>query len=510
MANIFGSATSLKQVPSIQTVDQFQEVFPNFKVNETNHANSNYINEESAKEALSLASQEAKNNMLNTVKNNLIEKNELPDSMNINLVSYFGQVSEANNYNPDTKEVQLAFRVDSETHKLINQLYSVSGDKAYDNKLTDDFLEDHEYSHSVNYHQREGFIQIHDPISNLTAEEKKAVMTNDTFKDTIDENFADGYGSIILLKNNNFSNESINVLKKIRDIREKMSHQSPAEISMTHYDPHSSAYTIDNILNNIETIKKINDPAKLKDIAIQSATHGALSGMKNYKAEHDFSLVYSINTNYATIYQKHLFNEINKGKKDFQAMDIDWPSISVEDRHKIESYVQQNKDKKTSINKAFNMDNMDWQTVIQTHDAMKSAGLDLNITEVAFILQKFNNSKTFDSQDSRAQALKDILINGNENVSENDYANKLTLFESVDKKIDNMPETKLTINSDSTVNIINNKDNVVSSDNIKELSNDMTPANDYTLPNLKDKIKSIRNKNQTQEEKQKVYITPSM
>jgi hypothetical protein len=506
MANIFGSATSLKQTPTINTVEQFENVFPNFKVSETNHANPNYVNEQTSKQALSAASSEAKDNMLKTVENNLIDRNELPESMNINLVSYFGSVAEANNYNPDTKEVQLAFRYNSDTHQLINQLYSVSGDEAYNNKLTNDFLEDHEYSHSVNYHQREGFIKIHDPISNLTQEEKKAVMTNDTFKDTIDENFADAYGSIILLKNNNFSKESIDVVKKIRDIRDKMSHQNPVEISMTHYDPHSSAYTLDNILNNIETIKKINDPTKLKDIAIQSATHGSLAGIKHYKNEHDFSLAYSLNANYATVYQRHLFNEINKGKKDFKSLDEDWSSMSVEDRHRIESYVKQNKDNKTSINKAFNIDNMDWQTVVQTQEAMKGAGLDFDLSQVAFILQKFNNAKTFDSTEARAQTLKDILINDNTNKTENDYATKLQLFENVDKKIDNLPEAKLVVNNDSSIQMLTVKKE---ENPTQELSN-VNTENDYTLPNLKDKIKSIRAKTQLQEEKQKVYATPSM
>lgn len=505
MANIFGSATSLKDTPSIENLEQFKSTFPNFKVVENNKS---YVAANDAKEAFSEATDESMSNMLNSLNKGLLKENEIPKSMKLNLVDQFGLIAESNNYDPDTQDIQLAFQYNSNTHKLINQFYSISQDDSMNNRLTDDFLEDHELSHSKNYHQQDGFIKIHDPVSGLTENEKKAILSNDTFKSTIDENFADSYGAILLLKNNDFSPQSINVVKKIRDIREKMSHEHPDMISTTHYDPHSSAYSLNNILDNINSIKATNDPEKLKDIAVQCATHGSLLGIQHYKKEQDFSLEYALNTNYSAFYKNHLFNEINKDRKNFKPMDIDWSAISEEDKNKIQTYVAKNKDKSNSLNRSLNMNNMDMKTVTETAEAMKGLGMNLDVSQVAFILQSASNMKTFDTPEARANQLKEILTGDNKSKNENDYATKLELFESVDKKIDNLPNTKFTVSNEGAVSIEPLNSNKEETKDV--ISNVAEPTQDYQLPNLKSKIKSIRNKIEEPEEKQKVHVVPSM
>lgn len=109
---------------------------------------------------------------------------------------------------------------------------------------------------------------------------------NNNIKDIFEENFADSLGALMILEKNKFSPESIDFVKEWSSQRENISKQN--EQNGTFFEGHTTHYAIDSIIENIETLKKVN-PENYKKIADELASKSVLLMLnKNRLVEEDF------------------------------------------------------------------------------------------------------------------------------------------------------------------------------------------------------------------------------
>jgi hypothetical protein len=336
--------------------------------------NPNYLPE---KNEILAQEKEIKQGMQETVfqavKAGFIKFHELPTTYKIHVVEGFSSIMEDSHYDSTDNSLQLSFVPQTEVKKVpanANQEHSVEfynlpqdiqdsaieADKqlvdeihsktlnneftygfandqilskqvgTYNQRLINQFIFLHELSHSVNHHAEgeknsDSIYAYKKTNDNLSQDEMKA-FSNYT-SDTLDENFADGYGGIMFLKLNHFSPESINTLKQIATMRNYTAQTVNKSFYNDSVEAHYSYYTLENVLNNIEQIKHTDNQKDLIELARNFSSNGTYQAYQNYGKAHNNSFSEEKQRDIVELATQYLYNEVNKDKNGFIPLQID-------------------------------------------------------------------------------------------------------------------------------------------------------------------------------------------
>lgn len=308
---------------------------------------------------------ETKETLARDYAQGFITKENVPAGVHVSLVRNFDNVnplSETDNYNIESKIITISetYHEDKIDNQAANghfegEVYAYSKNEATNTPEMEKLAENHELSHDIIHHEKGGFIQIADTDLHLSAAEKHALLLDSKFRDTIDENTADTEGSNITLKTHNFDNQTLSSTEALKDFREKGAHVVRSN-SIYDIDAHNSAYSLNNVLNNIDIIKNTNDPERLKQIAIENSTQGAIEGFQHYSKEHHYTLVGELNTKYKSDLNIYVYNAVNEHNPNFKPIDLTRENMSKHDNDIMVAYANQMKDD-PYVQKFFNLNN---------------------------------------------------------------------------------------------------------------------------------------------------------
>lgn len=301
-----------------------------------------------------------------------LNKDNMPLGVHVSIVKDFNRanpLTETDNYNFDTKIVTISetyhedmanYTASENPNNVANghfegELYAMTQKAELNTPEMEKLTENHEISHDIIHHQVGGFIQIADTDLHLTAPEKQALLLDSKFRDTIDENTADTEGSNITLRTHHFDNETISTTKNLKQLREDGAHLVRSG-SIYDIDAHNSAYSLENVLSNLDIIKNNSDPERLKQIAVENSTQGAIEGFQHYSKEHNYSLVNELNTKYKSNLGMYVYNAVNQNNPGFVPLDLKQENISAHDNEIMQAYANSMKDD-AYVQKFFNIQN---------------------------------------------------------------------------------------------------------------------------------------------------------
>ena len=382
--NIQSATLNDQNVMSVSNDNTFNEQIKNsIKVSDSTITSNTKFMEENPSylpEQKEIATQtnEIKADMQKTVfqavKNGYIKFHELPTTYKINVIQGFSTVAEDSHYDATENSLQLSFIPEERVKKIqVSQSQTPSSDMSnlpedvreaaaesmddnttnemhskglsnefiygfkhetdlskqvgsYNEKLINQLIFLHELSHSVNHHvngekSSDSIYVYKKTTDNLNQDETKAFSVYTS--DTLDENFADAYGSIMFLKLNNFSTESINSLKQIATTRD----YNAKSINKNYYndsvEAHYSYYTLENVLNNIDKIKATNGQKNLIDLARDFSSNGTYQAYQNYGKAHNNSFNEEKQRDIAELATQYLYNSLNKDKPGFVPLQLE-------------------------------------------------------------------------------------------------------------------------------------------------------------------------------------------
>lgn len=130
-------------------------------------------------------------------------------------------------------------------------------------------------------------------------------VQSNPLKNIFEENFADSLAALTLLKNNNFSNSTVEFLKQWEKVRFNINENS--EQNGSYFEDHNTSSSISYILSHIEDLKYVSKDDFIK-IANNLASQSVMNAINNNrKVEKDF--VIDDNGNIKTGGKKSLGNE---------------------------------------------------------------------------------------------------------------------------------------------------------------------------------------------------------
>jgi hypothetical protein len=302
-----------------------------------------------------MVASETAQTLMKVIQAGYVHQNELPDTFKVAIVNNMVNAEEGSHYKEDGNELKVSYynTINKDgTPQVRNQLLGIMKEiPALENvqvneKLLNQFVFLHELSHSVNHHHEGHTFDFNDPNTNLNAEELALFKT--TINNTLDENFADTYGGIQFLKINNFSPESIDTLKAVATLRDHMSKQQNANFTNAPdtIEAHSSFYSLTNVLNNIDTLKKTTDVNDLRLLANEYSSNGTAMAYQNYREYHKQSFAATRINDVSEMMMVQAYNEVNAKNADFKPLPPQWDNIDVALEKPVTTYI---KDKVDSL-----------------------------------------------------------------------------------------------------------------------------------------------------------------
>ena len=469
-----------------------------FSVQDTIHliGDSNFSNQEKDLE------KNAQITLMKTFQAGLVQYSELPTSVKLSFIKRFANTEESSHYKEEGNEIKLSYKndiKDNQSFIAVNEIEAAIKKNPnlqtikYNKNLLNQFVFLHELSHSINHHQENKSFVFNDPNSILSQVENN-IFEKET-KVTFDENFADTYAAMILLKLNNFSNEAIQMIEIVAKQRDFESKKIDLDLSNKPdaIDCHSSFYSLNNVLNNIDAIKSAKNTSELRQLAQQYASNGTSLAYQKYTTYHTSSFEASKLSQLNEYFLQTVYNKINEGKPNFTQIKKESFALSKTDEINLDNYL--NKlihDKNNPLMLYFDIKNTeseDAKEVMQA--AQQSQQIESNIIQYGYVRFMFNNYLK-NNPNYSLNIAKKVLINNINNDTNDSIAQQLLISKNIDAKFKVANEASISPEMSQNILAQSNLSNTIENNNSKinsamaNVFNDNTQKN-YTIPNIKAK-----------------------
>jgi hypothetical protein len=363
--------------------------------------------------------------LMKVIQAGYIHTRELPDSFKIAIVNNVLNAEEGSHYKEDGNELKVSYynTIDKDgTPQVRNQLLGLMKDipALKDIKVNETLLNQfvflHELSHSVNHHHEGHTFDFNDPNTNLNAEELKLFKT--TINDSLDENFADTYGSIQFLKINHFSQESVDTLKTVAILRDYMIKQqnfNPLNAPDT-IEAHATFYSLTNVLNNLDILQKTTNVDDLRLLANEYSSNGTALAYQKYHSYHNQSFAATRINDVSEMMMVQIYDEVNAHNKDFQPTPPQWDNIDVALEKPVINYVNNEVNSffaGKSLKKNFSLNqfsSQDVQDAISTL-RMQSGMSDENIAKYTLVRAMYQQNYLKDHPESMLEQAREVIRN---------------------------------------------------------------------------------------------------
>lgn len=182
--------------------------------------------------------------------------------------------------NMKTCKIIISTKGGGEFPKILSNNYN------FNKKLYSEMVVNHEMSHCIDNKKFIGTGLSYNSEKWMNDWVVGEYAQSNTLKNIFEENFADSLGALTLLRNNNFSNSSIEFLKQWAEVRFNINKDS--EQNGSYFEDHNTASSILYILDNINEIKYVSNEDYIK-IANNLASQSVMQSINyNRKVQKDF------------------------------------------------------------------------------------------------------------------------------------------------------------------------------------------------------------------------------
>lgn len=363
--------------------------------------------------------------LMKVIQAGYVHTNELPDTFKVAIVNNVLNAEEGSHYKEEGNELKVSYynTIDHDgTPQVRNQLLGLMKDipELKDIKVNETLLNQlvflHELSHSVNHHHEGHTFEFNDPNTTLSAEE--LALFKIAINDTLDENFADTYGSIQFLKINNFSQESVDTLKAVAMLRDYMIKQpnvNPMNAPDT-IEAHATFYSLTNVLDNLDVLKKTTNVDDLRLLANEYSSNGTALAYQKYHSYHNQSFAATRINDVSEMMMVQIYDEVNAKNADFKTTPPQWDNIDVALEKPVVSYVKNEVNsffaghtlkKNFSLNQFSVKDVQDAITTLRVQNGMD----DENIAKYTLVRAMYQENYLKDHPEAMRDKAKDVIKN---------------------------------------------------------------------------------------------------